>query len=60
MIVDASSSCHIANFGIGSTTGTDRQWDIKVTQYACGQETISGNFFDWKLYEEENNHFFPN
>ncbi len=42
MIVDASSSCHQANFGIGSTSGTTRVWDIKVTQYGCGQSDISG------------------
>ncbi|TRY80950.1 hypothetical protein TCAL_09568 [Tigriopus californicus] len=36
MIVDASDACHTANF-VMSGTGT-RSWDIKVTQYKCGDE----------------------
>jgi hypothetical protein len=35
MIVDASDACSVASFNIGGTT-TPREWDIKVTQYACG------------------------
>ncbi|XP_059089365.1 uncharacterized protein LOC131885355 [Tigriopus californicus] len=37
MIVDASDQCHRASFDFGGT-GTTRQFDIKVTQYACGDE----------------------
>eukprot|EP00094_Tigriopus_californicus_P009922 TCALIF_09568-PA protein Name:"Protein of unknown function" AED:0.23 eAED:0.23 QI:77/0/0.8/1/1/1/5/0/132 len=36
VIVDASDACHTANF-VMSGTGT-RSWDIKVTQYKCGDE----------------------
>ncbi|XP_059088779.1 uncharacterized protein LOC131884900 [Tigriopus californicus] len=37
MIVDASALCHKATFDF-SGTGTTRQFDIKVTQYVCGDE----------------------
>lgn len=37
MIVDASDQCHKATFDFGGT-GSSRQFDIKVTQYACGDE----------------------
>ena len=37
MIVDATDSCHVAAFEIGGST-TTRKWDIKITQYACGDE----------------------
>ena len=36
VILDASPSCHVAAFAIGSTSTTSRVWDIKVTQYKCG------------------------
>ena len=26
------------NFGLGSGSGVTRMWDIKVTQFACGEE----------------------
>jgi len=45
MIVDADPSgeaCHEANFVIGGTTVTSRSWDIRVTQYACGDYDSSG------------------
>jgi len=42
MIIDASDSCHVANFNIGALTTTTRKWDIKVTQYACGDFDSSG------------------
>ncbi|XP_059088177.1 uncharacterized protein LOC131884423 [Tigriopus californicus] len=35
MIVDASDRCHVASFNLGRTSST---YDIKVTQYLCGQE----------------------
>jgi hypothetical protein len=37
MIVDASDDCNVANFHLGATADT-REWNIKVTQYACGDE----------------------
>ncbi|XP_059084969.1 uncharacterized protein LOC131881983 [Tigriopus californicus] len=37
MIVDASGSCNQAIFNFDGTAST-RQFDIKVTQYACGDE----------------------
>jgi hypothetical protein len=45
MIVDADpsgNSCHYANFLVGGTTSTSRTWDVKVTQYACGDTDSSG------------------
>merc|ERR1719291_172839 len=45
MIVDADPSgntCHKALFNIGGTTSTSRSWDIKITQYACGDTDKSG------------------
>ncbi len=42
MIVDASSACHKASFGISSSSSTSRQWDIKVTHYGCGDSDIAG------------------
>jgi hypothetical protein len=42
MIVDASDSCHVASFNIGALTTTSRKWDIRVTQYACGDFDMSG------------------
>jgi hypothetical protein len=37
MYIDASSTCAKATFDFGSTT-TTRQYDIKLTQYSCGDE----------------------
>lgn len=37
MILDASEGCHKAAFDFGGS-GTARQFDIKVTQYTCGDE----------------------
>lgn len=37
MILDSGEGCSKVNFGIGGATNT-RQWDIKVTQYRCGEE----------------------
>merc|ERR1712179_548891 len=42
MIIDASDACHTLNFNIGGVTTTTRKWDIKVTQYACGDYDSSG------------------
>ena len=30
VIVDASDACNVATFDIGTGTGTNRQWNIKV------------------------------
>lgn len=38
VIVDVSSGCHQATFSIGNDMTINRQWDIRVTQYRCGQE----------------------
>ena len=44
MILDADGNqCHELNFNIASsTTTTSRAWTILATQFACGQEDISG------------------
>ena len=38
MFVDSSPECNVLNFGLGSGSGVTRMWDIKVTQFACGEE----------------------
>ena len=42
VILDADNECHKVNFNIGGSTTTSRKWDIRVTQYACGQEDVAG------------------
>jgi len=45
MILDTdsnTSNCLMATFNIGGTTTTQRQWDVRVTQYACGDHDSSG------------------
>ena len=42
MILDADDQCHKVNFNIGGATTTSRKWDIRVTQYACGNEDVAG------------------
>ena len=45
MIIDADPSgntCHKALFNIGGTTTTSRSWDVRITQYACGDTDSSG------------------
>jgi hypothetical protein len=41
VIVDAADACHKAAFELG-TGSTSRSWDIKVTQYACGESDLGG------------------
>ena len=43
VIVEAADACHRATFNIGGLTTTTRKWDIRVTQYACGDFDSSGN-----------------
>ena len=38
MILDASDQCNTALFTLGGTGSTSRSWEIKVTQYECGDE----------------------
>ena len=47
VILDASSSCHTVNFNIGGSTTTSRKWDIRVTQYACGDFDLAGTYFQY-------------
>jgi len=43
MILDNDGqSCQVANFLIGDSTTTTRSWNIRVTQYTCGQEDEAG------------------
>ena len=56
MIVDASDACSVANFDIGGSTTTSRQWTIKVTQYACGDYDKSGKKeYKNKTFDHTNN-----
>ena len=65
VIVDADPSgntCHNALFAIGGGTTTSRSWDIRVTQYACGDYDSSGyelfiyfkQEYQCKLYDAKN------
>ena len=47
VILDASTSCHTVNFNIGGSTTTSRKWDIRVTQYACGDFDLAGTYFQY-------------
>jgi len=42
--VDARKGCQTAAFTIGGAAGNNfmRSWDIKVTQYGCGNQDLSG------------------
>jgi hypothetical protein len=42
VILDAPDTCQQAMFTIDAGTTTSRSWDIKVTQYACGDEDLGG------------------
>lgn len=42
MILDADTMCQYASFSIAPSTSTSRSWEIKVTQYACGNEDKAG------------------
>lgn len=44
MILDTTPSkgCHVVNINVGATTTTSRVWDIRVTQYSCGEVDSSG------------------
>ena len=51
VIVDADpagNTCHNALFNIGGTTTTSRSWNIRVTQYACGDTDMSG--YEFTIY----------
>ena len=42
MIIDAGEGCQTASFKIGRSSGTTREWNIKVLQYECGNDDVSG------------------
>ena len=43
VIVDSNGKdCQIANFNISPDTTNTKAWNIRVTQYNCGQEDESG------------------
>ena len=44
VIVDSDGTeCQTANFAISATTTTTtRQWSIRVTQYTCQEQDVSG------------------
>jgi hypothetical protein len=42
MIVDAVDSCHTVSAFVGADATTSREWDITVSQYACGDEDSMG------------------
>ena len=42
MIVDAVDACNLAVFDL-TGSGITRNWDIKVTQYRCGDEMAGMN-----------------
>ena len=43
VIIDSDGiQCQQANFLIGTSTTTTRQWSIRVTQYTCAEMDASG------------------
>ena len=50
VILDTCDMCHDVIFNIGGTTTTSRSWDIRVTQYDCGQEDSSGSSITSQIY----------
>lgn len=43
MVLDSNGvDCQMVNMQIGGATTTTRSWDIKVTQYNCGDEDMGG------------------
>ena len=43
VILDSDgTSCQNANFAIGTSTTSTRQWSIRVTQFTCAQQDEAG------------------
>ena len=42
VIIDAGCGCQTVSFKIGRNSGTNREWNIKVMQYGCGNDDVSG------------------
>ena len=43
VILDSSGEdCQLVNFRLGTSSGTIRSWEIKVTQYKCDNVDLSG------------------
>ena len=42
VIVDVGTGCQSVTFTINDSTTTSRSWDIKTTQFACGDTDTSG------------------
>ena len=46
MITDVhNAECQVATFSIGPATTTTRSWDIKITQYARGDDDKGGKCY---------------
>ena len=39
--VDASSACNQLAFALGTTSTSNRQWSIKVTQFSCDFDNLA-------------------
>ena len=45
VVLDSNGDdCQMVNMQIGGATTTTRSWDIKVTQYNCGDEDMGGKY----------------
>ena len=45
VVLDSNGDdCQMVNMHIGGATTTSRHWDIKVTQYNCGDEDMGGKY----------------
>ena len=42
MVIDVGSGCQSATFTLNDDTTTSRAWDIKITQFACGDIDSGG------------------
>ena len=44
VILDSNGrDCQISQFNIGTSTTSTRAWTIRVTQYTCAEEDVSGS-----------------
>lgn len=54
MVLDVANAndCQTAHFDINAAAGGDaRSWDIKVTQYGCGNEDRGGKYCQFLIFQ---------
>ena len=51
MIIDVGVGCQSATFTLYGSTTTSRAWDIKTTQFVCGDQDSAGKYWGFLKYE---------